>query len=393
MSISKAILDVLEQSSWIRKMFEEGIQLKKEFGEKNIFDLSLGNPLLEPPEKFKKKLIELSNSDEKGLHRYMPNQGFQSTREKVANSLAKESNFPITSEELIITTGAAGGVNAILKSILNPNDEIIVFSPFFVEYLFYIKNHNGIPVIAKTDEKFFPDLSDLSKKITKNTKGIIINSPNNPTGVLYPMEIIEKIGEILSSKEKELGTEIYLISDEPYRKIIFDNKKYPFIFPHHDRSIVVTSHSKDLGLAGERIGYIALSPKDKDKQVLYDALVFSLRTLGHVNATAIMQKSIEDIQEESVDINVYKQKRDYIYDELIQIGYECVKPDGAFYLFPKSPIEDDAKFVRILQNSKVLTVPGRGFGLAGYFRISYSVDDWVLEGSIEGFKKAFKSIK
>ncbi len=393
MSISKAILDVLEQSSWIRKMFEEGIQLKKEFGEKNIFDLSLGNPLLEPPEKFKKKLIELSNSDEKGLHRYMPNQGFQSTREKVANSLAKESNFPITAEELIITTGAAGGVNAILKSILNPNDEIIVFSPFFVEYLFYIKNHNGIPVIAKTDENFFPDLSDLSKKITKNTKGIIINSPNNPTGVLYPIEIIEKIGEILSSKEKELGTEIYLISDEPYRKIIFDNKKYPFIFPHHDRSIVVTSHSKDLGLAGERIGYIALSPKDKDKQVLYDALVFSLRTLGHVNATAIMQKSIEDIQEESVDINVYKQKRDYIYDELIKIGYECVKPDGAFYLFPKSPIEDDAKFVRILQNSKVLTVPGRGFGLAGYFRISYSVDDWVLEGSIEGFKKAFESIK
>ena len=393
MSISKAILDVLEQSSWIRKMFEEGIQLKKEFGEKNIFDLSLGNPLLEPPKKFKKKLIELSNSDEKGLHRYMPNQGFQSTREKVANSLAKESNFPITAEELIITTGAAGGVNAILKSILNPNDEIIVFSPFFVEYLFYIKNHNGIPVIAKTDENFFPDLSDLSKKITKNTKGIIINSPNNPTGVLYPIEIIEKIGEILSSKEKELGTEIYLISDEPYRKIIFDNKKYPFIFPHHDRSIVVTSHSKDLGLAGERIGYIALSPKDKDKQVLYDALVFSLRTLGHVNATAIMQKSIEDIQEESVDINIYKQKRDYIYDELIQIGYECVKPDGAFYLFPKSPIEDDAKFVRILQNSKVLTVPGRGFGLAGYFRISYSVDDWVLEGSIEGFKKAFESIK
>ncbi len=393
MSISKAILDVLEQSSWIRKMFEEGIQLKKVFGEKNIFDLSLGNPLLEPPEKFKKKLIELSNSDEKGLHRYMPNQGFQSTREKVANSLAKESNFPITAEELIITTGAAGGVNAILKSILNPNDEIIVFSPFFVEYLFYIKNHNGIPVIAKTDENFFPDLSDLSKKITKNTKGIIINSPNNPTGVLYPIEIIEKIGEILSSKEKELGTEIYLISDEPYRKIIFDNKKYPFIFPHHDRSIVVTSHSKDLGLAGERIGYIALSPKDKDKQVLYDALVFSLRTLGHVNATAIMQKSIEDIQEESVDINIYKQKRDYIYDELIQIGYECVKPDGAFYLFPKSPIEDDAKFVRILQNSKVLTVPGRGFGLAGYFRISYSVDDWVLEGSIEGFKKAFESIK
>jgi aspartate aminotransferase len=391
MSISKSILDVLERSSWIRKMFEEGIQLKKEFGEKNVFDLSLGNPLLEPPEKFKKRLIELSQSNERGTHRYMPNQGFQSTREKVAKSLARESGITITHEELIITTGAAGGLNAVLKSILNPEDEIVVFTPYFVEYLFYIRNHNGIPIIVKTDEKFIPDLDDLSKKITKKTKGVIINSPNNPTGVLYPQNIIENIGQILKNKENQFGTEIYLISDEPYRKIIYDDKKYPFIFPYHERSIIVTSHSKDLGLAGERIGYIALSPNDKDKKILYDAIIFSLRTLGHVNASAIMQKAIEEIQEESVDINIYKKKRDYIYDQLVNIGYECVKPDGAFYLFPKSPIKDDAKFVKILQDFNVLTVPGRGFGLEGYFRISYSVDDWALKGSIEGFKKAFKT--
>jgi len=321
----------------------------------------------------------------------MPNQGFQSTREKVAKSLARESGITITHEELIITTGAAGGLNAVLKSILNPEDEIVVFTPYFVEYLFYIRNHNGIPIIVKTDEKFIPDLDDLSKKITKKTKGVIINSPNNPTGVLYPQNIIENIGQILKNKENQFGTEIYLISDEPYRKIIYDDKKYPFIFPYHERSIIVTSHSKDLGLAGERIGYIALSPNDKDKKILYDAIIFSLRTLGHVNASAIMQKAIEEIQEESVDINIYKKKRDYIYDQLVNIGYECVKPDGAFYLFPKSPIKDDAKFVKILQDFNVLTVPGRGFGLEGYFRISYSVDDWALKGSIEGFKKAFKT--
>ena len=199
------------------------------------------------------------------------------------------------------------------------------------------------------------------------------------------------MGEIIQEKEKNLGTEIYLISDEPYRKIIFDNTKYPFIFEHHERSIVVTSHSKDLGLAGERIGYVVVSPKDKNKKVLFDAIIFSLRTLGHVNATAFMQRAIEDIQDESVDIDVYKKKRDFLYKELVNIGYDCVKPEGAFYLFPKTPIEDDAKFVQELQKHKVLTVPGRGFGLSGFFRISYSVDDWVLEGSIQGFKEAFNT--
>lgn len=391
MSISKGILDVLEKSSWIRKMFEEGIQLKQQYGEKNVFDLSLGNPLLEPPQKFKEKIISLANSDDKGMHRYMPNPGFISTRKAIAENLNNEFSTNVSSNEVIVTTGAAGGLNSILKTLLNPEDEIIIFAPFFVEYLFYVSNHNGKSVIAKTNEDFLPDLDDLKSKITKKTKAIIINSPNNPTGVLYPKETIQKLGEIIQEKEKNLGTEIYLISDEPYRKIIFDNTKYPFIFEHHERSIVVTSHSKDLGLAGERIGYVVVSPQDKNKKVLFDAIIFSLRTLGHVNATAFMQRAIEDIQDESVDIDVYKKKRDFLYKELVNIGYDCVKPEGAFYLFPKTPIEDDAKFVQELQKHKVLTVPGRGFGLGGFFRISYSVDDWVLEGSIQGFKEAFKT--
>ncbi|MBL06382.1 MAG: aspartate aminotransferase [Chloroflexi bacterium] len=393
MSISKGILEVLEKSSWIRKMFEEGIQLKQQYGEKNVFDLSLGNPLLEPPKKFKEKIIDLSKSEEKGMHRYMPNPGFLSTRSAIAKNLNDEFSLNIGSEHVIVTTGAAGGLNSVLKTLLNPDDEIIIFSPFFVEYLFYVSNHNGKSVIAKTDENFLPDLADLENKITKKTRAVIINSPNNPTGILYPKEIIEKLSDVIKRAEKKLQTEIYLVSDEPYRKIIFDNKEYPFIFNYHDRSIVVTSHSKDLGLAGERIGYIVVSPKDNDRQVLFDAIIFSLRTLGHVNATAFMQRAIEDIQNETVDIDVYRKKRDFLYKELINIGYDCVKPEGAFYLFPRTPIEDDAKFVKELQNHKVLTVPGRGFGLGGYFRISYSVDDWVLEGSIKGFKEAYNSFK
>ena len=393
MSISKGILEVLEKSSWIRKMFEEGIQLKQQYGEKNVFDLSLGNPLLEPPKKFKEKIIDLSKSEEKGMHRYMPNPGFLSTRSAIAKNLNDEFSLNIGSEHVIVTTGAAGGLNSVLKTLLNPDDEIIIFSPFFVEYLFYVSNHKGKSVIAKTDENFLPDLADLENKITKKTRAVIINSPNNPTGILYPKEIIEKLSDVIKRAEKKLQTEIYLVSDEPYRKIIFDNKEYPFIFNYHDRSIVVTSHSKDLGLAGERIGYIVVSPKDNDRQVLFDAIIFSLRTLGHVNATAFMQRAIEDIQNETVDIDVYRKKRDFLYKELINIGYDCVKPEGAFYLFPRTPIEDDAKFVKELQNHKVLTVPGRGFGLGGYFRISYSVDDWVLEGSIKGFKEAYNSFK
>ena len=393
MSIAESIQQVMEQSSWIRKMFEEGIELKKIHGEKNVFDFSLGNPLLEPPKKFTDNLAKLTNSNIKGLHRYMPNPGFSSSRIEIAKHLSKESGLSISMDEIIMTTGAAGGLNGILKSLLNPDDEVIVFAPFFVEYLFYISNHRGKGIIADTNEKFIPIISDLEKKITNKTKAIIINSPNNPTGVMYPESTISSIGTLIKKMENKYNSEIYLISDEPYRKLIYSNEKYPFIFKHHSRSVIVTSHSKDLGLAGERIGYISLSPLDKDRTILFDAIIFSLRTLGHVNATALMQKAVESVQDEVVDIKIYKEKRDFLYDNLTKLGYECVKPDGAFYLFPKTPIADDTKFVSILQQYNILTVPGKGFGKGGYFRISYSVEDWVIEGSIKGFEEAYNSVK
>ena len=393
MSIAKSIQQIMEQSSWIRKMFEEGIELKKIHGEKNVFDFSIGNPLLEPPKKFTDNLAKLTTSNIKGLHRYMPNPGFPSSRTEIAKHLSKESGLSISMDEIIMTTGAAGGLNGILKSLLNPDDEVIVFSPFFVEYLFYISNHKGKGIIAETDDKFIPEISDLENKITNKTKAIIINSPNNPTGVMYPESTISDIGTLIKKMEKKYNSEIYLISDEPYRKLIYNNEKYPFIFKHHSRSVIVTSHSKDLGLAGERIGYISLSPLDKDRTILFDAIIFSLRTLGHVNATALMQKAVESVQNEIVDIKIYKEKRDFLYDNLTKLGYECVKPDGAFYLFPKTPIADDTKFVSILQQYNILTVPGKGFGKGGYFRISYSVEDWVIEGSIKGFEEAYNTVK
>ena len=210
---------------------------------------------------------------------------------------------------------------------------------------------------------------------------------------MYPESTISSIGTLIKKMENKYNSEIYLISDEPYRKLIYSNEKYPFIFKHHSRSVIVTSHSKDLGLAGERIGYISLSPLDKDRTILFDAIIFSLRTLGHVNATALMQKAVESVQNEVVDIKIYKEKRDFLYDNLTKLGYECVKPDGAFYLFPKTPIADDTKFVSILQQYNILTVPGKGFGKGGYFRISYSVEDWVIEGSIKGFEEAYNAVK
>ena len=219
---------------------------------------------------------------------------------------------------------------------------------------------------------------------------MIINSPNNPTGVIYPEASIAAIGEALTRAEEKYGTEIYLVSDEPYRKLIYSDQPYPFIFNHHPRSIVATSHSKDLGLAGERIGYLALNPADPGKTDLMDALTFSIRTLGFVNAPALMQRAVAGIQRASVDIAIYRDKRDLLYGALIDIGYECVKPDGAFYVFPKSPIPDDTEFVRQLQKELVLVVPGIGFGTPGYFRASYCVDDWVIEGSIAGFRKVFE---
>ena len=381
----------MKDSSWIRKMFEEGIILREKYGAENVFDLSLGNPNAEPPDKLKSVMNSIISNPDKGLHRYMPNAGFPDTRKSISNTLNSETNLPFTEEEIIMTCGAAGAINVFLKSILDQDDEVIILSPYFAEYLFYIKNHNGIPIISKSNSKFLPNIEDLSKKINKKTKAILINSPNNPSGIIYNSETIKQLGSLLETFEKKYKKPIYLVSDEPYRKVVY-KEKCPYIFNFYKNSVVVTSFSKDLGLAGERIGYIAFNPKISNKSDLIDAAIFSNRTLGFVNAPAISQRIVKELQDSVVDIKFYKSKRDFLYKELIRIGYECILPQGAFYMFPKSPIKNDEKFVQILQSKRILVVPGEGFGTPGHFRISYCVDDSTLEGSITGFEEAFNEI-
>jgi aspartate aminotransferase len=392
MAISRKVREQMNNSSWIRKMFEQGRELSKIHGEQNVFDLSLGNPLLEPPPEFKTELQRLIDEEAPGTHRYMPQAGFPEVCAKVAEVLAEESGTAFTGSDVLMTVGAAGGINTILRSILDEGDEVVLIAPFFGEYVFYVEHQTGVSKIATCDENWLPDIASLEATIGPRTRAVIINSPNNPTGVIYPVESIAAIAAAIQRAEEKYGTEIYLISDEPYRKLIYTDASYLFIFEHHPRSIVATSHSKDLGLAGERIGYVAVNPNDPGNADLLDALNFSLRTLGFVNAPALMQRVVAGLQRATVDVDIYRKKRDLLYGMLTKIGYECVKPDGAFFVFPKSPIPDDVDFVAQLQKELVLVVPGVGFGTPGYFRASYCVEDWVIEGSIDGFRDVFAQV-
>jgi aspartate aminotransferase len=392
MAISRKVREQMNNSSWIRRMFEQGIELRNIHGSENVFDLSLGNPLLEPPDEFRAEMARLVADETPNTHRYMPNAGFPEVRASVAEVLAEESGVPVTGAEILMTVGAAGAINTILRSILDEGDEVVLIAPFFAEYTFYVAHQTGVSKIATCDENWLPDIESLEAAIGPRTRAVIINSPNNPTGVIYPESSIAAISAALQRAEEEHGSEIYLISDEPYRKLIYTDTPYPFIFEHHPRSIVATSHSKDLGLAGERIGYIAINPGDPGKTELANALNFSLRTLGFVNAPALMQRAVASIQRATVDINIYRKKRDLLYNALTKIGYKCVQPDGAFYVFPKSPIPDDTEFVAQLQKELVLVVPGVGFGTPGFFRASYCVDDRVIEGSIDGFRNLFTQV-
>lgn len=390
MAISSKVREQMKESSWIRRMFEEGIELRRIHGADKVFDLSLGNPILEPPAEFRTELMRIAQDETPGTHRYMPNGGFPETRAAVALELSEETGLPFTGEDVLMTVGAAGALNVVLRSILDQDDEVVLFAPYFAEYVFYISHQGGQTKIANCDEDFQPDPESLATAITPRTRAVIINSPNNPTGVIYPAERIAELGAVIRDAEIRFGTEIYLVADEPYRKLIYSDYPYPFIYPHHERSLVATSHSKDLGLAGERIGYIAANPADPGRADFMDAASFALRTLGFVNAPAIMQRIVARIQGAQVDIDVYRKKRDFIYSALTRMGYDCVEPEGAFYLFPKSPIPDDTDYVRLLQSKLVLTVPGIGFGTPGYFRASYCVDDHTLEGSLAGFEEALR---
>jgi len=387
MSISKKMQQSMVEGSWIRMMFEEGAVLKQQYGKENVFDLSLGNPIMEPPQEFVHELRKLIEQPITGMHRYMPNAGYPETREAVAAQLSMEIGIKFTLKEIIMTCGAAGALNVVLKTVLNPGDEVIIFTPYFLEYANYIDNHGGVVRVLPSDEQFIPRLDVLESAIGPQTKAVIINSPNNPTGIVYSEDFLHKLGEVLGKKEAQHGTQIYLISDEAYRKIIYDGLKFPSPLHHHSQSIIVTSHSKDLALPGERIGYIAVHPDCSQREELVDCLIFCNRTLGYVNAPALMQHLVRHLQQATVSIAGYQRNRDFLYNNLVKMGYSVIRPQGAFYMFPKSPLEDDVTLVKELQNWKVLTVPGRGFGLPGYFRIAFCVDEQTLEGSLDGFRK------
>jgi aspartate aminotransferase len=393
MAIANKIKNFMEQASWIRKMFEQGLELKARVGADKVFDFSLGNPNLEPPEKVRKAILEVINDERPGKHAYMPNAGLKETREAVANYLSREHDLPVTWEHIVMTCGAGGALNVALKTILDPQDEVLILAPYFVEYFFYVDNHNGIGKLVKTNEDFSLNIGEIEAAITPRTKAIIINSPNNPSGRVYDENSLNKLGKMLDSIIKNNKQIIYLLSDEPYSKIIYDGIKVPSILQAYKHSIIATSYSKDLSLPGERIGYLAVNPRLENWKQVVDGLTFCNRILGFVNAPALMQRILPQLQGVHVDVNEYKRKRDMLCAGMAEAGYSFIKPQGAFYLFPKSPLADDVKFVNILLEENILAVPGRGFGTPGYFRLAYCVEDRVIEGSLPGFKRAFLKAK
>lgn len=384
MGISKAISKSMRDSSWIRAMFEEGEKMKKVHGPENILDFTLGNPVMEPPAELKEELVRIVTSDIKGMHRYMTNSGYEDVRGEIARFHKEKSGLPFTKDNIVMTVGSAGGMNVALKSLLDPGNEVIVPTPFFVEFKFYIENHGGVMKLVDTGEDFHLDIEKIEKAISKKTKAIIINSPNNPTGVVYNEKDLRDLAALLH-KRREKGQRIFLLSDEAYRKIIYDGIVLPDVFNIYEDTITVTSHSKDLALPGERIGYISASPLIKNLKPLMDAMIFSNRILGFINAPALMQRLVGKFQQNSIDVLDYQGKRDAIYNILVESGFDVIKPMGAFYIFPRSPEPDDIAFVRELQKHHILAVPGVGFGTPGYFRLAYCVDMDIIKRSRKFF--------
>lgn len=389
MSISRSITKLMENSSWIRAMFEEGERLKKIHGTEAIFDFALGNPIAEPPAELKEELIRIVTADDRGTHRYMPNSGYEDVRGQIADFYAENTKLGFTADHIIMTVGAAGGINVVFKALLDPGDEVIVPSPFFVEFMFYVSNHGGQIRLAETRTDFHLDIGNIERAINERTKAIIINSPHNPTGVLYNEEELKELAGILRERRAK-GQKIYIISDEAYRKLLFDDIAFPDLFNLYEETIVVTSHSKDLALPGERIGYIALSPLIEGDKTLIGAMIFANRILGFINAPALMQRLVGRFQKNSVDVMEYQRKRDTIYNILVESGFEVTKPNGTFYIFPKSPLEDDVAFIRALQEHHILAVPGIGFGRSGYFRLAYCGELDMIERSRDAWLEVGK---
>jgi len=388
MSVSRTVAGQLDQASWIRRMFEEGARLKAERGADRVFDFTLGNPEVEPPAGVIATLRQVVAENRRHTHGYMPNAGFPEVREAIARRIAGRTGLPYTPEHILMTVGSAGAMNVALKSILDPGDEVIVLVPYFPEYRFYIENHAGTVVRVETDDSFQPDVDRIAAAITPRTKAIIVNSPNNPTGALYSAEVLRDLGALL-----EHHPQVLVLSDEPYRSLVFDGRKQPEVPSLVRRTLVADSWSKALAVPGERIGCLAISPQIEDWAALRDAATFANRVLGFVNAPALWQWVIARAPETTVDVGLYQDKRDLLCDALARMGYEVSKPAGAFYAFPKTPIADDVAFIRILLEEGILAVPGSGFGRAGYIRLSLTVPREMIQASLPGFQRALAAAR
>lgn len=387
--IAEKMIPFVQNNSAIRTMFEEGNRLKKQYGADKVYDFSLGNPSVPAPDCVREAIVDLANNEDPViLHGYMNNAGFEDVRETIAQSLNRRFGTDFSAKNLIMTVGAASGLNVILKTVLNPGEEVIVFAPYFLEYGAYVKNYDGKLVeISPDTETFQPDLEELERKITANTRAVIVNSPHNPTGVIYSEDTIKALAAILEKKQKEYGSVIYLISDEPYRELAYDGAKVPYLTKYYKNTVVGYSYSKSLSLPGERIGYLVIPDDLEDSETVIAAAGIANRILGSVNAPSLMQKVIARCVDAEVDVAAYDKNRLALYNGLTACGFQCIKPQGAFYLFVKSPVSDEKEFCEAGKKYNILMVPGSSFACPGYVRLAYCVSYETIINSLPEFKK------
>ena len=393
--ISKDMARQIEGSSAIRAMFEEGAEMIARYGKENVYDFSLGNPNVPAPASINKAVKDIVDSEDPTvLHGYMLNAGYEDVRQTIADHINRLHGTSFGPGNIIMTVGAAGGLNVFLRTIIESGDQVIAFAPYFGEYNGYTSNYKAELVVVPPDtETFQPNIEELGRLITPKTKAVIINTPNNPTGVVYSAETLEKLASVLEEKQKEFGTDIYLISDEPYRELVYDGVEVPYVTKFYDNTIVGYSYSKSLSLPGERLGYLVIPDEAADSKLLIEAAGVATRILGFVNAPSLMQKTVAACVDEAVDVAVYDKNRTALYEGLTEMGFECIKPQGAFYLFVKSPFEDEKKFCDLAKKYHIIVVPGSAFACPGYVRMAYCVSYETIVNSLPEFKKLMEEIK